>query len=366
MTIMSKEITVKGKTYKLPMFMPDATRAVVKGIDSSDIAEAGIEGQVVNTYHLMTNPGISVLKNFKGVKNFMNWGGLVASDSGGWQIFSLIQRNKNNGTITDKGITFSANGKDKELYTPEKCIELQFEIGSDIMICLDDFTPPTAEESRVKESVERTILWAKRSKDRYEQLVKEKGLMESERPLLFAVIQGASSETLRKDCAQKLIEQGFDGYGFGGYLVDEETHLLDIEQMKFLSGLIPNNTLKFALGVGTPLEIALCSKAGWDIFDCTLPTRDARNKRLYVFNWEPKTKNDLEDQSIHGFLYIGRDEYRRDERPVSEFCDCYTCKNYSRAYLNHLFEVGDCLAERLCTIHNLRTYSKVIEILRAR
>lgn len=138
-----------------------------------------------------------------------------------------------------------------------------------------------------------------------------------------------------------------------------------MDTTEFLSNLIPNNKIKFALGNGTPLEIALCAKVGWDIFDCTLPTRDARNKRLYVFNWEPKTAEDLENPKIHGYFYAGREEYRRDERPVSEFCDCYTCKNYSRAYLNHLFEIGDALAERLATIHNLRAYSKVIEILRA-
>lgn len=177
---MEKEIKVKGRTYRLPIFLPDATRAVVKSVDSADIAGAGIEGEVVNTYHLMTYPGISVIKKFGGVKNFMHYGGLVASDSGGWQIFSLIHRNKNSGTITDKGVTFTADGRKKELFTPEKCIELQFEIGSDLMICLDDFTPPDGDEASIKESVERTILWASRCKKRFEEIIKQKGPGEGE------------------------------------------------------------------------------------------------------------------------------------------------------------------------------------------
>jgi queuine tRNA-ribosyltransferase len=361
---MPNKVTVKGKTYKLPIFLPDATRCLVKTIDSQDIKNSGIEGIVVNTYHLLTYPGISVLDKFGGVKNFMNFDGLVVTDSGGWQIFSLIHRDKKAGSITDRGVTFSVGGGKKELFTPEKVIQTQFKINSDIMICLDDFTDPVATEKEVGVSVGRTILWAKRCKDEYNKIVKAKKLNDKTRPLLFAVIQGASSKKMRERCAKGLVEIGFDGYGFGGYLVNKETGELDLEMMDYLASLIPEDSVRFALGTGKPKDIAACAEMGWHIFDCTLPTRDARHKRLYVFNKEPKNLKDLKNPKTHGYMYVKRRVFSRDQKPVSKFCDCYTCKNYSRAYLNHLFNLGDPLAHRLATIHNLRVYSKLTDLLR--
>jgi queuine tRNA-ribosyltransferase len=362
--IIMKKLTVKGKSYRLPIYLPDATRAVAKCVDTRDLLEAGIEGCVVNTYHLQTDPGISVIKKFHGVKKFMNFNGFVASDSGGWQIYSLIQKNKNSGTVTDKGVSFSRSGGGaREIYTPEKCVEDQFELRSDVIVCLDHFSEPGNSESD-QESVDRTVLWAERSKARYMEIIKEKGLDDSTKPLIFAVIQGGEDMELRKTCAQKLQEIGFDGYGFGGYLVDEGTGKLNLALMEKIANIIPDQFCKFALGVGTPHEITMCSKYGWNIFDCTLPTRDARNGRLYIYNKNPVKREDLENEVNHGYLYITRDEFRRDERPVSEFCDCYTCKNYSRAYLNHLFSIEDTLSERLATIHNLRVFSKTVEVLR--
>lgn len=360
---MSKVLKVRGKTYELPIFLPDATRALVKTIDSKDVKEAGIEAVVVNTYHLLTYPGVSVLDEFEGVKNFMNFDGLVVTDSGGWQIFSLIHRDKKAGSITEKGVTFKIGGGKKKLFTPEIAIQTQFKINSDIIICLDDFTPPDGDEAAIKSSVERTIRWAKRCKDEYLRILDEKGLNDENRPLLFSVIQGASSKEMRKYCAEELVKIGFDGYGFGGYLVDENGQL-DLETFKYIASLIPDDAFKFALGTGMPRDIAEGALFGWDIFDCTLPTRDARHKRLYIFNKEPKSAKDLCDPQTHGYLYISREPFRRDKRPISDFCDCYTCKNYSRAYLSHLFNIEDPLAYRLATIHNLRTYSKMIEILR--
>ena len=359
-----KQITVKGKSYTLPIFLPDATRAVIKSIDSEDIINSRIEGVVVNTYHLLTNPGTSVLKQLGGVKKFMNFQGLTVSDSGGWQIFSLIHRDKKAGNITNRGVTFSIGSSSKKLFTPAKVIETQFKINADVMICLDDFTPPHANNEKIKESVDRTILWAKECKKRYLELLEERNLNKTNRPLLFSVIQGGESKELRKYCADELIKIGFDGYGFGGYLVNKETGVLDLEMMDYLASLIPNDSIRFSLGTGSPYEIALLYEMGWHIFDCTLPTRDARHKRLYVFDREPKTIEDLKDKSIHKHMYINRELYRRDSKPISEFCDCYTCKNYSRAYLHHLFNLGDSTAGRLATIHNLRVYSKTIEILR--
>lgn len=359
---MQKSLSVKGKTYNLPIYLPDATRAVTKSIDSVDLNNAHVKGAVVNTYHLMTNPGISVLEKFGGVKGFMNYDGLITSDSGGWQIFSLIHRNKNLGSITDRGVTFSIGGGKKTLFSPEKSVEVQFSIGSDIVICLDDFTPPDAKPNAIKESVERTIKWAKASKAEYERQIEIRELKENERPLLFSVIQGGWDKELRKYCAEELIKIGFDGYGFGGYVVDEGKGL-NLEISKYIAELIPDDKIKFALGVGTPYEIAMCHEFGWDIFDCTLPTRDGRHKRLYTFAGEPTSVEDLKNPRFHQYVYIDREVYRRDESPISEFCDCHTCKNFTKAYLHHLFNIEDLGAYRLATIHNLRTYTKLIEIL---
>jgi len=357
------EITIKGKSYKLPIYLPDATRAVVKSADSLDLQSAKVEGVVVNTYHLMTNPGVSILKEFGGVKKFMNFEGLVTSDSGGWQIFSLIHRSKNVGAITDKGVSFSLGAKKKTIFTPEKSIDVQFGIGSDIVICLDDFTPPDAGEDKIRESVGRTILWAKKSKEHYLKLIERSEMDECSRPLLFAVIQGGLDKGLRKQCAEGLLEIGFDGYGFGGYVVGDNGEL-DLDISEYIAKLIPDKFIKFALGVGTPIEIAHCFEMGWQIFDCTLPTRDGRHKRLYAFAREPKTLEDLKNPDTHKYLYINREMYRRDNKPISEYCDCKVCQNFSRAYLHHLFNIGDTLAYRLATIHNLRTYTKLIGILR--
>ena len=357
-------ITIKEKEHNFPIFLPDATRAVTKSIDSMDMLKSKVRGCVVNTYHLMTSPGIDVLQEFGGIKGYMNFDGLVVSDSGGWQVFSLIHRSNKKGSITDEGVVFSIGGAKDTLFTPEKSLQTQFGIGSDIMICLDDFTPPDGDSYAIKQSVERTTHWAKRTKVEYARICNEKGLNDKNRPHLFAVVQGAKSKEMRKKSADELIEIGFDGYGFGGYLIDENGNL-DFEMMEYLSRLIPDDKPKFALGTGSPHEIAICYEYGWDIFDCTLPTRDARHQRLYVFNWEPKSLKDVQNPDIHGHVSIRKAQYSKDNGPISEFCDCHTCKNYSKAYLNHLFRIGDTAAYRLATIHNLRTYTMLIEALTA-
>ncbi len=358
------KLEVKQKSYKLPIYLPDATRAVVKSIDSVDLREAGVRGAVVNTYHLMTNPGTQILQNFGGVKRFMNFDGLVVSDSGGWQVFSLIHRHKSGGKISDQGVMFAIGNEGKQLFTPEKSIQVQFDLGSDIIICLDDFTPPDAAKEKIAESVERTSRWAKRCKEEYERILSERNISHNEKPLLFCVIQGGLDKELRALSAKQLIEIGFDGYGFGGYVMDDSGHL-DLDIAEYVAGLIPDTAYKFALGVGNPWEIAMCHSFGWQIFDCTLPTRDARHKRLYVFSRNPSSKEDLLDKDIFKFIYADKQIYKNDNRPISEYCDCFTCKNYSISYLRHLFSIGDLLAFRLATIHNLRHYNKMLEILGA-
>ncbi len=360
-----KNIVIKGQEYQLPIFLPDATRAVVKSISTKDVEEAEIKGAVVNTYHLMSTPGIDVLKEFNGVKNFMNFTGLVASDSGGWQIFSLIHRDKKPGKITDEGVTFNFGGKNtkKTLFTPEKSIQVQMDIQSDIVVCLDDFTNPTATKEEIKKSIDRTVLWAKKSKIEFEKQLEMRKMTSISRPLLMAVVQGGMDKDLRSECLDRLEEIGFDGYGFGGYVVEENG--VNMEISEYLASILPDNKFKFALGNGKPAEIAKMYKHGWDIFDCTLPTRDARNKRLYVFKKVPTSYSDLTDSQNYDFIYINREKYISDKRPLDENCDCFTCKNYSKGYLHHLFKIEDVSALRLATIHNLRTYSRLMEYIKA-
>lgn len=335
----------------------------VKSLDSADLNSSKIQGVVVNAFHLLTNPGSEVIKKAGGIKKFMNYNGLVASDSGGWQIFSLIYRGQTRGRVkpvTNEGVIIN----DNILVTPEDIIRAQFDIGSDIIICLDHFSPPLSDKRSVGESVDRTVAWAKRSKSEYDKIIEVKKLDESNRPLIFSVIQGGEFMDLRKECAQKLLEMRFDGFGYGGYMVNKDNNQLDLEASSYISGQIPDDKIRFALGTGKPHDIAMLYKMGWHILDCTLPTRNARHKRLYTFEYEPKSAIDLEKRDIYSYLHINKRIYENDQKPVQESCDCFTCKNYSRAYLYHLFKMGDSLAGRLASIHNLRFYSRLTQLLR--
>lgn len=355
------KLQVKNKIHNLPIFLPDATLGVVRGLSSLDLIQCGTRGCVVNTYHLASNPGKEILNTFDGIKKFMGFEGLVISDSGGWQVFSLIHRNKGGGVITDDGVVFSIGGKKKEIFTPEDSIRMQFDIGSDIIICLDDFTPPNTTYEKCLESVERTTHWAKRSKEEYLKQIEERKVSNENRPLIFAVIQGDRDKKLRKKSFEDLYAIGFDGFGYGGYMIDANGSL-DLEMSKYIVELIPDDTVSFALGTGTPWQIASLYTFGWDIFDCTLPTRDARHGRLYIFKDEIKNL-DLTKKESYEFVNIRREVYREDISPISNFCGCYTCKNYSKAYLHHLFKIKDISVLRLLTIHNLYLYNEVINNL---
>ncbi len=351
---------------KLPIYFPDATRGVVRGLDSEDLHEVGIEGLVVNTYHLLSHPGISVLKAAEGLKNLMNWHGWVISDSGGFQMLSLIYQNQLNGKVNKDGIVFYRDTKGKKRrieFTPEKSIQTQFAIGSDVMFCLDDCPPVKAGPKEYEASVTRTVSWAERCKDEYLSQVKLKRLNEQSRPKLFAVIQGGNDKRLRQSCAESLLKIGFDGYGFGGWPLDRDGNY-DFEILRYTARLTPDELPRFGLGIGNPQAIIDCFKLGYTMFDCVLPTRDARHQRLYVFNHDPNQGDLLAGNGHVKYLHIMQEKYVRDTRPISQWCDCHTCKRYSRAYLRHLFEIEDSLAGRLATLHNLRTYTTLIEKLR--
>jgi queuine tRNA-ribosyltransferase len=367
----------RGKSHILPQYLPDATLGVVRYLTSAEVTELGITGAVVNTYHLHSTPGVPVLNQFAGIKNFMQWPGLVVSDSGGFQLFSLIQKNPLLGRVIDEGVVLYTDQKrqHKRLFTPEDSIATQFAIGSDLMICLDDFTPPTADEARIQDSVERTLLWAQRSKAEFERqltLHGFSGLDDPNRPKLMAVIQGHDNPEWRKKSADGLLEIGFDAYGLGGWPFTTDGKF-DYEFCRMNAELTPEPFVRFALGVGTPSNMVRLYGMGYRLFDCVLPTRDARHHRLYVWSPSlttlPKTKAELTALETAGTkwcdsLYINRGVFATDQLPLDPHCDCPTCKNYSRAYLYHLFKVKEGLALKLATQHNLRFYARVMELLR--
>ncbi len=354
-----KQVTIRNKQIALPIFCPDATRGVLRSVDSQDIGNAGIEGLIVNTYHLLNTPGIDALQNAKGAAKFMNWPGLTISDSGGFQVFSLLHRKSGLGKITDDGVTFNLDGTKHNL-TPESCMQIQFEIGADIMVCLDDCPPQDLNEADMIRSVDRTLAWAQRCKAEYEKQVKTRKLTESTRPLLFAVVQGGNSVAQRTRCAKELMNIGFDGYGFGGWPMDEEGKL-NTKILKLVAELTKSSPYRYALGIGDPQSCVVCAGMGYNIFDCVLPTRDARHGRLYVWKTE-SSKADL-DKDFYEYLRIDRSEFAQDNTPISQHCDCYTCQNYSRAYVRHLFKINDTMAYRLATIHNIRFYAQLFEQL---
>lgn len=375
-----QEIKIKGQSYQLPIYLPDATLGVARNLDSLDLLQVGLEGVMVNTYHLIQKPGEEILQKVGGIKKLMNWSGFVSSDSGGFQLFSLIQKNPELGKITDEGIVLYTGPKKqkKTLFTPEDSIRMQFALGSDVMICLDDFSPPKANEKRIKESVERTIAWAKRAKIEFEKQLKKHKFTTDKRPLLLAPIQGHNNQKWRKFCSQELQKIGFDIYGLGGWPLDEQGKF-DYSFCQKNAELTPKDSLRFALGVGTPENIVRLFFMGYQFFDCVLPTRDARHQRLYVFKVDPKTldreilkklteENRLNE--IFDYIYIGKGKFATDNSAVSQFCDCTLCKKtdgipqVSKAYLHHLFKIEDGSAFRLASLHNLRTYTLLIEALR--
>ena len=344
------QLLIKNHSYRLPIFCPDATRGVVKGLDSQDLQAAQVRGIIVNTWHLHQQVGAAQMIDFGGIKSLMNYPGLVISDSGGFQVFSLFQKIPGFGKITDEGlVTYTGPKKQtKILFTPEDSIAMQFAIGSDIIICLDDYTPPDGSPDRQKESVMRTIDWARRCRVAFDQQVERRQLRPDEKPLLFAVIQGHDDLSLRRYCAEQLQEIGFDGYGLGGqkFLPSGK---LDLDWTAFNASLTPDCFPRYALGFGKPDDIVALIKQGYTIFDTVLPTRDARHGRIYI----------ADPTHLYHTLHLSQAKYSADERPLDVTCHCHTCRHYSRRYLHHLLRLKDTSFARLATIHNLYFYQQL-------
>lgn len=355
-------LPIRDKNLLLPTFLPDATSGYVRAVDSQDLEGVSIQALVMNTFHLMQKPGSSTIQAFNGLHNFADWPGVIITDSGGFQAYSLIHQSDRFGTLTDRGIIFRPEGKERKfILSPEKSVQLQISYDSDVIICLDDCTHVDAPREEQELSVERTLDWATRCKQEYLHQMTQRQIAEQDRPLIFGVIQGGGFPDLRKKCAEGLLEIGFDGFGYGGWPLDAQGNLLS-EMIALTRDLVPEAYPMHALGIGHPVNMMKTYRLGYDIFDCALPTRDARHGRMMRYTIPLETP--LTGKDWLEYVYIQDKKYIKDIRPISEYCDCPVCKYYSVGYLHHLFKTGDWLYQRLATLHNLRFMTQLTERLR--
>ncbi len=352
---------------KFPIFLPDATYGSVKSTTFNDLKEIGTPGVVTTTLHIENAIGSEYIKEFGGIKKFFGWENLLLTDSGGWQVFSLINSkgasSKNKATEAGCSFVDEKTGKQR-LLTPESSIQIQYNLDPDILTVLDFPILGNATFAQRKECVRINTVWAKRAKTAY---VNTYG--DSSGKLLGAVIQGGNDFELRKQSAQELLELDFDLYNFGGlplhtpitWKTKSEEGFYH-EMLQYVSELIPSSKTKYAMGVGQPTDIAFCVDVGWQIFDSVLPTRNARHGYLYVSEGQGEETKSYKNLS-HDILRVKKEDYKFDEKPVDANCKCECCTTVSRAYLRHLIRINEPAGFRLATIHNLWFYQRWMEKL---
>lgn len=329
------KITTSHGPVNTPVFMPVGTQATVKAMTSEELKEIGVEIILSNTYHLYLRPGHSLIKNMGGLHKFMHWDRPILTDSGGYQVFSHNELRK----IKEEGVYFQSHlDGSKRFLSPEKAIEIQEALGADIIMCFDECTPYPATRDYTADSMERTHRWAKRCKE----------AKKNETQSLFGIIQGGMFQDLRKQSAEEITGIGFDGYAIGGLSVGEDKALM-YEMVDATVPYLPYDKPRYLMGVGTPEDLVECAAKGVDMFDCVMPTRNARNGTLFTKRGKLGIRNAL---------------FANDTNPVEDGCGCYTCKNYSRAYLRHLFAANEILAARLGTTHNLYYYINLMQDIR--
>lgn len=330
------KIDTKYGTYETPMFMPVGTRATVKTLAPEELYDAGSGIVLANTYHLWLRPGEDIVNKAGGIGKFMNYKGPMLTDSGGYQVFSL-SRPKD---ISEEGVKFKSHIDGSNLFlTPEKSIEIQNKIGSDIAMSFDECPPASASYDYMKKSVERTLRWAKRGKD----------VHNNENQCLFGIVQGGPFEDLRKMSAIETVKMDFDGYSVGGVANDGESKEDMYNAIDYSVPYLPKDKLRYLMGVGEPVDILEGVERGIDIFDCVLPTRIARHGNAFTRNGKMNLKNA---------------KFKDDFNPIEESCDCYACRNYTRAYIRHLINVNETFGQRLLSIHNIRFLIKLTEEIR--
>ncbi|MCE5211412.1 MAG: tRNA guanosine(34) transglycosylase Tgt [Deltaproteobacteria bacterium] len=324
-------ITPHG-VVRTPAFMPVGTQGTVKSMLPEEIKNCGAEIILSNTYHLYLRPGHETVKKLGGLHRFMNWPYPILTDSGGFQIYSLGALRK----ITSDGVMFRSHiDGSRHFLTPQKAIEIQEALAADIMMCLDECTPYPATFTQTEESLKLTVKWAKLCKS----------ALTNNHQALFGIIQGGSYPELRRQAAEQITSLCFDGYALGGVSVGEPKEIM-YKITDSITPLLPADKPRYLMGVGTPEDIVFAVSCGIDMFDCVIPTRCARHGLLFTNKENVVIKNA---------------RWREDNNPLDETCDCYTCRNYSRAYLRHLYVAGEILAMILNTIHNIRHYMRLME-----
>ncbi|MFQ5952128.1 MAG: tRNA guanosine(34) transglycosylase Tgt [Candidatus Omnitrophota bacterium] len=331
------KVTTAHGGVSTPVFMPVATQATVKAISIQELEDCGIEMIISNAYHLYMRPGKDVIEKAGGLHEFMGWKGPITTDSGGFQVYSLADLRK----ITEEGVEFQSHiDGSRPFFTPESVVDFQMLLESDIMMPLDECVHYPAERNYVEDSIELTLLWAKRSK---EHLKKKKA-----KASLFGIVQGSTYHDLRKACVDRMAEMDMDGYALGGIAVGEPTELIN-EMTDYTASLLPDEKARYLMGVGTPPDVLEAISVGIDMFDCVVPTRNGRNGQAFTSSGEIQLRNA---------------PFREDFKPIDPECDCPACKNYTRGYFRHLFNTGEILALRLVSLHNIYFYAKLIQVSR--
>ena len=329
------EITTNHGGINTPAFIPVGTQATIKALTPEELRGLGNEIILCNTYHLYLRPGHELIKSLGGLHKFMHWNFPLLTDSGGFQVYSISANQK----VSEEGITFKSHLDGSEHFlSPEGCMEIQEALGADIVMCLDECIPYPASYDYTQDSLERTTRWAKRCQD----------IKKDRDQALFGIVQGGMFKDLREKSTGELVALDFDGYALGGLSVGESTPLMH-EMVEHTAALLPKGKPRYLMGVGTPEDIVEAVKRGIDMFDCVLPTRNARNGMLFT---------------SFGKIVIKNAKHRSEDIPIDPNCSCYTCRNYSRAYLHHLFSAKEILSSRLNTLHNLAHYFNLMAEMR--
>lgn len=335
------ELVTRRGIVNTPAFMPVGTQATVKAMSPEELRDIGTEIILANTYHLYLRPGHETVRRLGGIHTFMNWPGPVLTDSGGFQVFSLSELRK----ITEDGVHFKSHLDGSMHYLdPALAIEIQHAMGADILMTFDECTPYPSTREYTEKSLELTSRWARRCKEVHEEM----STGASEKSALFGIVQGGMFEDLRKRSTAEIVDIGFDGYAVGGLSVGEPKELM-YEIINIMGPLLPEDKPRYLMGIGDLADMLEAVGAGFDMFDCVMPTRNARNGTLFT---------------SQGRVSIKRTEYKDDPDPLDPQCKCYTCQNYSRGYLRHLYLAREILSMRLNTIHNLYFYLEFFRQMR--
>ena len=344
------KIKYNGKEYETPMFMPVGTQATVKTLSPEQVLDCKPGIILANTYHLWQRPGEDVVKAAGGLHQFMNFHGPILTDSGGYQVFSLARNKKKD--ITEEGVHFKSELSGAKLFlTPEKSIEIQNKLGSDIAMSFDECPPATADYNYLKNSIERTLRWAERGKK----------VHQNKEQCLFGIVQGGPYEDLRKWSAEKTVALDFDGYSIGGVANDDECKDDMYKAIEYSTPYLPADKLRYLMGVGEPVDLIEGVLRGVDIFDCVSPTRLARHGNALVYGVKDAGIPGLKEKRIN----LKNARFKRDFSPIEADCDCYACKNYTKAYIHHLMRCDETFGATLLSIHNIRFLIRLCEQMRA-